>query len=48
MARELGAASSGAYGSASTAGVDQKVAEFLDGKTAEDVIAYVDALRAER
>ncbi len=48
VARELGAASNGAYGSASTANVDRKVAEFLDGKTVEEVIAYVDALRPER
>jgi len=47
VARELGAAMSGPYGTTSTADVDRKVAEFLDGKTAEDVIAYVDALRPE-
>jgi hypothetical protein len=48
VARELGAAMVGPYGTASTANVDRKVAEILDGKTAEEVIAYVDALRPER
>ncbi len=46
VAREIGA-SFGDYGSAPTADVDRKVAEFLDGKTAEDVIAHVDALQTE-
>lgn len=47
VARELGAALGGSYGSASTADVDRKVAQTLDGKTVEEVIAYVEALRVE-
>ena len=44
VARELSDALGGSYGSTSTADVDRKVTETLDGKTVEEVIAYVEAL----
>ncbi len=47
VARELGSALGGTYGSTSTDDVDRKVAETLDGKTVAEVIAYVAAQRGE-
>ena len=48
VARELGNASTGAFGSTSTGTVDRSVAAILDGKTVGELIAYVEALRLER
>ena len=48
VARELGNAMRGGFNTTSAAHVDRRVTETLDGKTAEEVIAHAQALRAER
>ena len=48
VACELDTALGGSFGSTSTADVDRKVAETLDGKTVEEVIAHAGMLRVKR
>ncbi len=48
VVRELGNAMRAGFDTTSAAHVDRRVTETLDGKTAEEVIAHAQALRAER